>query len=181
VKKITLITSNANKAAELAGLLGEAIEHQSLELSEIQSLDVVEVASKKAKSAYKKLQTPVIVDDSGFVIEAWGKLPGPFIKYFLEEMGDAKITQLVGENRAAYAETVLAYCDENGVKVAVGRLNGTVAFEPRGENGYGYDMIFIPDGTTKTRAEMLKVEQMKFFPRGLAAEKLRKILEEKND
>ena len=67
-KSLVVVTGNKGKAAEIAAIIGWPVEAVGLEILEIQSLDVQEVAKEKALSAYKVLQQPVVVDDTGMTI-----------------------------------------------------------------------------------------------------------------
>src|SRR4051812_32225802 len=91
---VTFITGNPNKAKLFSELVGRDISHQKAEVDEIQSLDIVEVASKKAMAAYEIIKQPVIIEDAGVIIKCMGKMPGPFIKWFVEEIGVEHICRL---------------------------------------------------------------------------------------
>lgn len=84
---LTFITSNPMKVEQLGWHLKFPVTHESLELPEIQSLNLDEVVTYKARAAFDHIQAPVLVEDFSLVIPALGKLPGPLIKYFLEEIG----------------------------------------------------------------------------------------------
>lgn len=103
--EITLISGNLNKVNDLSQLLGLKLKHKDIELVEIQSTNVVDVIKHKAREAYAKLGSPVLVDDAGLTIEHWGKLPGALIKYFITEIGLAGILEMLGDApRDAYME-----------------------------------------------------------------------------
>jgi non-canonical purine NTP pyrophosphatase (RdgB/HAM1 family) len=177
--KPTLITGNMGKLNELRSLLGIELDYQKIDLTEIQATDVAEVAEAKAKEAYGSINTPVIVDDTALTIKSWGSLPGALIKWFIDNVGTDGIAKtLNGAGEPAYVETALAYCDKSGVKIFTGRVEGTIADMPRGENGFGYDDIFIPHGCDKTFAEMTSEEKSAISMRAIAARKLKEFLEE---
>jgi inosine triphosphate pyrophosphatase len=179
MKTLTFITGNANKAVQLERYLRFPVAHTSLDIEEIQSLDLDEVAIEKAKAAYRILGTPVLVEDTALTIEALGRLPGTFIKWFLEELGNDGICQLLRgfTNRNATAETCFALCDESGVHLFRGARTGVIADIPRGETNFGWNPIFIPEGATHTWAEMDFAAQSKTSMRRLAIEKLQVYLE----
>lgn len=77
--KITLITGNLGKAEEVSRYIGFPVEHQQIDLEEIQSLDLEEIVKDKAVRAFEKIQSPVLVEDVSFVFHSLGGLPGPFI------------------------------------------------------------------------------------------------------
>lgn len=169
---ITLITGNQDKAAEFEELLGTEVLSQKISLTEIQSLDVVEVARHKAAEAYAAIGTPVLVDDTGFTINQWNGLPGALITWFIQSVGNQGILQMANSlsDRSVTVTTALGYADENGVRVFTGSLNGTLATVERGDNGFGYDAIFIPEGHDKTFAEMTHEEKNQISMRRLAVE-----------
>lgn len=180
MKSLTFITGNKNKALQLSRYLAFPVKHLQLDIEEIQSLDLEQVATAKAKSAYDLLKTPILVEDTAVTFEALGRLPGTFIKFFLQELGNEGIAKLLDghQNRNATAETCFALCDENGVHLFKGARKGCVAQSPRGESNFGWNPIFIPEGETLTWAEMDSAGQSKTSMRRLAIEKLQVYLEE---
>jgi len=153
--KVTFITGNQAKADFLSKHVGYPIKHRKIDLDEIQSLDLTEVAEFKARQAFKAAKSPVLVEDVAMVFEALGKLPGPFIKWFEVSLGLEKICRLLdGKSRAATAKVCFVYFDGAEPTFFNGSLNGQIAQTPKGENGFGFDPIFIPSGHSKTLAEM---------------------------
>ncbi|MDR2063649.1 MAG: RdgB/HAM1 family non-canonical purine NTP pyrophosphatase [Candidatus Nomurabacteria bacterium] len=178
MKGLTLITGSAGKAKEYVVLLGFEIETEKIDLPEIQSTNVVEVVREKAKVAYEKLQRPVIVDDTGLTIKAWKNLPGALIKWFLQNVGDHGIVEMLGDKqRDALVTTAIGYCDENGVRIFTGEVAGKISDKPRGKNGFGYDTIFIPGDSDLTYAEMTDDEKNKTSMRAMAVAKLKAFLQ----
>jgi non-canonical purine NTP pyrophosphatase (RdgB/HAM1 family) len=180
MKKITFITGNAEKAAQLSRHLDYDIDHKKLDVHEIQSLDLEEVATHKAQEAYKLMGSLVLVEDTALTFKALGSLPGPLIKWFLESLGNDGIAKLLDgyDDRSVIAEVCFALCDENGVKVFKGETEGTIASEPRGEKGFGWDSIFIPKGYKLTWGEMDVDQQKETSMRRIALKKLQEYLEE---
>lgn len=172
---ITLITGNAGKVAEISRLLGIEVHGQKVPLPELQATDVREVARAKAQAAYDQLRRPVLIDDTGLYIDAWGELPGALVAWFLDNVGcEGLLKMLEGwSERSARVVTALGYCDEHGVQVFDGELRGSIAMELRGENGFGYDPIFIPEGKDLTFAELSSEQKDAISMRALAAAKLR--------
>jgi len=156
MKDIAFITGNQNKADFMAKWLGMPIPHEKLDLDELQSLDLHEIVEHKAKQAYEKLAKPVLVEDVAFTIHALGRLPGPFIKWFLEELGTEQICNLIPKDSDRSATSAVCFCYFDGTepKFFDGHLNGVLAASPRGERGFGFDPLFIPRGSEKTHAEM---------------------------
>jgi XTP/dITP diphosphohydrolase len=172
---ISLITGNEGKAAEYAVLLGIDVRAVKEDLVEIQSLDVAAVVERKAADAYGKLRVPVIVDDAGLVVNAWNGLPGALVKWFLESVGTQGILDMAAglSDRAASVTVALGYADASGVRVVTGTLQGTLATERRGTNGFSYDEIFIPAGGYLTFAEMSSEQKNRVSHRRLAVDALR--------
>ncbi|MFH1225840.1 MAG: RdgB/HAM1 family non-canonical purine NTP pyrophosphatase [bacterium] len=170
MKKIFVITGNQGKAREIAAITGLEVEAKELDIPEIQSLSVEEVAKKKAKVAYETIRQPVLVDDTGMSIDALNGLPGALIVWFLDSLGPQGVLDLIKnkENRKASVSTAIAYADADGVEVFTGTVNGSIPIEIRGEGGFGYDPIFIPDGHDKTYAEMEPDEKNKISMRKIA-------------
>ncbi len=104
--------------------------------------------------------------------------PGPLIKWFLDAMKVEGIAGLVSkhEDKGAVARTIVGYTD--GVKTLFfeGEVRGRIV-SPRGENGFGWDKMFLPDGSDKTFGEMERSEKEKFSMRKIALVKLGGYLE----
>jgi non-canonical purine NTP pyrophosphatase (RdgB/HAM1 family) len=139
------VTSNENKRREAEGVLGVKLDAASPELPEIQSLDFAEVVRHKALAAYDALAldlppTPILVEDSGIVFGAWNGMPGALTKWFLESSGNEGLLKMLAsfEDRSARAVCCVAVVDGAGEV----------------EGGFGWDSIFVPEGSSRTYAEM---------------------------
>lgn len=157
VEPPVFITGNQNKADYLAKMLGVELSHQKLNLDEIQSADIREVAAHKARQAYDIIKKPVLIEDSGLSFVALGYLPGPFIKFFVEiDDGVEKLCRMLDgfDDRSARAVAVFAYYDGAQMTLIEGGVDGTIVDHPRGNNGWDWDKIFAPNGYNgKTQAE----------------------------
>jgi non-canonical purine NTP pyrophosphatase (RdgB/HAM1 family) len=167
------VTGNNHKLKEFEAILGIKLNHSDLDLDEIQSIDVEEVAVHKAKQAYELLKEPVIVEDTGLYFEELNGLPGALVKFFVKNLSLDQICSLVKENRKAVAITCIAFFDGELLKVFKGETRGEIAKEPRGTNGFGWDPIFIPEGHTQTFAEITSEEKEYKFMRKEAINKLK--------
>ncbi len=165
-----MVTSNANKAAEVAAYFGGRLEvaHVALDVPEHRSDDVGEIAREKARYAYGMLNTPLIVDDTGFFIDALKGFPGPYAAYVLNAIGNGGILRLMEgvEDRSARFITGIAYADDKGIRVFTGTIEGRVTTRPRGGEGFGYDPIF--EVGTKTLAEISLAEKSRISHRARA-------------
>ncbi|MFZ0006445.1 MAG: RdgB/HAM1 family non-canonical purine NTP pyrophosphatase [Methanoregula sp.] len=155
-RSLTMVTSNIHKAQEVAAFFGQSIrlDHVTLEIPELRSDDIEEIAREKARYAYNHLHRPLIVDDTSFSIDALHGFPGPYAAYVLKTIGNQGILMLMEGtmNRNAHFTTAIAFADEKGIFVFTGMIEGNVISEPRGEEGFGYDPVFEVGG--KTLAEI---------------------------
>ena len=182
MNKILFATSNLNKLNEAREILqGIKIEGVDLKIDEIQSLDSVEVATKKARGYYEQLKKPLFVDDNALVFEELGnKLPGAYIGDFSKALNNEGLIDLIKDkkNRNALARVVIVFIDQNGLDHSfVGEVKGTITNKPRGENGFGWDSIFIPSGFNKTYAEMTEEEKNSVSMRKIALHKFKEWLD----
>ncbi|HWY80222.1 MAG TPA: non-canonical purine NTP pyrophosphatase [Candidatus Sulfotelmatobacter sp.] len=178
MNSLTFITGNLNKVKWTQKYTHIPLEHKKLDLVEIQSLNIKEVVEHKLKEAYRILQKPVLVEDTSLIFHSLGKLPGPFIKWFLQELGPKELcNSITDDNRTATAIVLFGMYDHGKISFFEGKSNGSIAKKPRGQNGFGWDSIFIPEGKTKTHAEMTDRELDKINIRRIALEKMKKELE----
>jgi inosine triphosphate pyrophosphatase len=152
---VTFITGNSHKARILEQYLDFPVKHQKISLDEIQSLDLREITEHKVKQAFAIIKTPVLVEDVGLRFETWGNLPGPLIKWFVEEMGLERICRQLdmSENRSATAMITFAYYDGKKLEFFDGEIAGTISEKPRGSD-FGWNPIFTPNGSDMTYGEM---------------------------
>lgn len=154
--KITLVTGNKNKLAEWRRLLPDDIELTAadIDLEEIQSLDLEAIVIDKAKRAYEHVGSPVLVEDVSAGLVGLGGLPGPFIKYFEIQLGEDALYKLATtDNKDAVVTCMIGYYDGARAIAARGDIRGTVV-SYRGDVGFGFDHVFVPEGQTETYAEM---------------------------
>lgn len=153
---VVYVTGNEHKARYFVQILGMGIEHAPADVDEIQSLNLADVVAAKAKAAYQQIGKPVIVEDTLLSIDHLGRLPGTYIKWFIEELGLEKICRLADgdESRTAYASAAFAYYDGTEAIVIEGGLTGKIAVSPQGDEGFGWNPIFIPEGQGQTMGEM---------------------------
>jgi inosine triphosphate pyrophosphatase len=174
MKSVTFITGNQNKADQLAEYLGTAIDHHKLDLDEIQSLDLRAIVDHKVRQAYQIIGSPVIVEDTSLEFTAFGRLPGPFIKFFVDEIPLESICRLLDHtDRSAVARSVYGYFDGTEPHIAMGALSGKIADHPAGDGGFGWDAIFIPEGYSVTRSQMSAADYIATFEKIKPTSKLK--------
>lgn len=182
-KEILIATHNQHKKEEIQQILGERYKVTSLTDYDIHD-EIVEDGTTfhenaliKAKYCFEKTGKASLGDDSGLVVEALDGRPGIFSARYAGDHDFAKNMAKVldelkeEENRKAYFVTVMCLVDENGVDYFEGRVYGNLTKEVRGEKGFGYDPIFIPDNYEITFAEMTAEEKNKISHRKKAIEK----------
>ncbi len=154
-RKPVLVTSREEKAAE-ARRLGFNLECVGLDLPEPQALDPGEIVEAKARAAYATLRRPVIVEDSGLAIHAWGGFPGALVKWIEKSAGVSVMARMLDgfANRSAVATCAVAFFDGSRLVTARGEVAGSIVSSPRGEGGFGWDVLFVPEGSDRTFAQM---------------------------
>jgi len=165
MKSFIYVTGNQKKADYLSELLGLPVEHYKVALDEIQTMDIRVLIEHKAKQAYETIGKPVLIEDQGLSFTALNGLPGPFIKFFVEETGLVACCKMLDgfSDRSARADCMFAYYDGENLTMFSGGLDGEIATEPRGIGGFGWDPIFIPSGYIKTRAELTLAEDHEVY------------------
>lgn len=172
------VTSSLNKFNEAKDILKIPMKRIALDLPEIQSLDVTAIVRSKARNAFQKIKKPCLVEDTGLYLEVLNGFPGALAKWVEHSMGWKKFSDLIqnAKNRRAIAKCAICYYDGEITKVFMGSILGKISAKPRGKNNFGWDPIFIPQGETKTFAEMTTQEKNQNSHRSQAFKKLAKFL-----
>jgi XTP/dITP diphosphohydrolase len=195
-RRIILSTGNVHKINEIKSILKdmpfEVISKNDLGYEDF---DVVEDGStleenalKKAGELHKLTKGIVIADDTGLYVDALRGEPGVYSARYAGEHATYadnnkkllnKLRDVSLEKRTAYLKTIIAVIFEDGSKMtAEGICNGHIAIEERGNRGFGYDPLFVPEGRDKTFSEMSEEEKNKISHRSNALKCLRNMLEE---
>lgn len=186
--ELIFATHNNNKVKEVTKMLPSYLSMKSL--TDINFFDEIEEtgttfeenAQLKAKTIFDKTGKNIFADDSGLVIEALDGAPGVYSARYAgtgkDEDNIAKaLKELEGEtNRKAYFISIFCLILNGKEYFFEGLVNGTIATEIMGDNGFGYDPIFIPDGFSKSFAQMTAEEKNAISHRGKAVEKLNDFL-----
>jgi non-canonical purine NTP pyrophosphatase (RdgB/HAM1 family) len=179
---LTLITGNQGKADQLAKWLGLPVEHVKLDLDELQSLDSKAILDHKVRQAYDQINSPALVDDVDLHCKALHGLPGPLIKWFIQEDVGLLCRMLDSfDDRSATVYVRYALHDGKETHFFEGAVSGHISDKPRGDGGFGWDAIFIPEGLTQTRAEQNEVDYSASSPRAKAIKPLKKFLDSRPD
>lgn len=189
MRRIVLATRNAHKISELQAILDDLVGELELEIVGVGEFpdvaDVVETgvtfaenATLKAVAAAEATGLPALADDSGLAVDVLGGAPGVYSARWAGTHGQdranldlllAQLSDVPDEHRAAafVCAAVLALPDGT-VVVREGRMPGSLAREPRGENGFGYDPILVVDGDLRTAAELSPEDKNAISHRGKA-------------
>jgi XTP/dITP diphosphohydrolase len=110
---VTFVTTNAGKVTEAQEYLDDPVEQVAFDYPERQADDLATVAAHGARTAYRHVGGPVIVDDSGLTIDALDGFPGPYSSYVEDTLGIERVWNLVADedDRSAAFRGVIAYCD----------------------------------------------------------------------
>jgi XTP/dITP diphosphohydrolase len=165
-----LVTGNRGKIAEARLALEREIEAVEVDLPEIQGLDLLEILEEKAEAAWEMVRRPLVVEEAGLSLMALNGFPGPLVKWMLTAVGAegiAKTAQALGNPRAI-ARCALLYRDAERTVMAEAMTLGTLVLPGRGTHGFGWDPVFLPDGESRTFAELEGREKDAVSHRGKA-------------
>lgn len=158
--KVFLVSRNEGKIREFIDLgLKECVEvvPVSLDKVEIQSEDLTSIALYSAVQTSLYLKELFFVEDAGLYITSLKGFPGPFSSYVYKTIGVDGVLKLLSgfsDRTAIFKSVIVLHCPRQGFKVFEGSVRGSISLEARGLGGFGFDPIFIPEGHTKTFAEM---------------------------
>jgi XTP/dITP diphosphohydrolase len=187
--QIVFATNNQNKLREINQILGDSFQLLSLRDLKIED-DIPENeptlegnALHKARYIYRIVNKNVFADDTGLEIDALNGQPGVHSARFAGEDKDsnaniAKVLALLGSetDRRARFRTVIALVIDGNEFLFEGTAEGKIINEKRGIEGFGYDPVFVPEGSARTFAEMPLSEKNLISHRARAFEKLRNFL-----
>lgn len=183
--KIIFATNNAHKLSEVQAVLGEGFELVTPRMCGVEE-DIPETAetlegnaSQKARYLYEKTGLDCFADDTGLEVEALGGAPGVHSARYATDGHDFAannrllLKNLEGkENRRARFRTVISLIDGGEEHLFEGIVEGHIIDHESGEEGFGYDPLFVPEGFDRTFAEMSAEEKNAVSHRGRAVRKL---------
>ena len=190
--KLVLASKNAHKLVEMKDILSQLGVEVVLESEAGVDVDVEETGATFEENAYLKAHAvmeasglPAIADDSGLCVDALNGAPGVYsARYGGPGLDDAGRYKLLLENMRGQLDrrckfvSAICCCFPNGDRVeARGECAGTLAYAPKGEDGFGYDPIFFVPGLKKTFAELSPEEKNAISHRGNALKAFREKLE----
>lgn len=189
--KLIFASNNDHKLREIRTILDNTVSLLSLrDINIVEDIpeeepDLEGNALSKARYVHRITGMNVFADDTGLEVDALGGLPGVKSARFAGENKDFsanidKLISMLGTNpdRSARFRTVIALIWDNKEYLFEGVVEGRIIYERRGSEGFGYDPVFIPEGETRTFAEMTLSEKNMLSHRARALEKLRKFLPE---
>lgn len=173
--RISFVTGNEGKVST-ANLALEDFDvelvQREVEIKEIQSLSIEEIAKDKVKSAYRKLGEEVVVEDGGFFVEGLDGFPGHYVKFVLKTIGVEGLLKLT-DSRKCYFKDVVAYTEDGeNIHIFTNKEYGRLADEPRPiENNRAWSdlwKIFIPEGRDKTLGQFTNEEYEEYEKREIS-------------
>jgi XTP/dITP diphosphohydrolase len=183
--RLVIATHNPGKLWEMRGLLepfgADAVSAGELGIPEPEETGTTFRANArlKAEVAARAAQLPAFADDSGLVVEALGGAPGIYsarwagperdFRMAMEKVNEgltARGAITAEARRAAFIAALCVAWPDGHVEEFEGRVDGTLVWPPRGDKGFGYDPMFLPDGETLTFGEMMSVEKHRLPPAG---------------
>lgn len=190
--KIVFATNNAHKLSEVSAVLGEGYELVTLREVGITE-DIPETgatldenASQKARYVFERTGLDCFADDTGLEVEALDGAPGVRSARYATDGHDFAannrklLSELDGkENRRARFRTVISLIQGGVERQVEGIVEGVIATQESGSEGFGYDPLFVPDGYTRTFADMSADEKNAISHRARAVQNLVKLLAEK--
>ncbi|WP_158502164.1 non-canonical purine NTP pyrophosphatase [Vitiosangium sp. GDMCC 1.1324] len=172
-------TTNPDKVREVEHFFGPTSKLGILRsaVTEVLDANLEKVILAKAAAAYQVCRVPVVVEHGAFCLDALGGMPGALIKPLWETL-QFRICDLVpaGQSRTMFARSAVCYCDGRTRTLILKEVKGELATKARGSGGFHWDPIFIPEGHTRTFAEMSLTEKLALSPAGLAYAELRQRL-----
>ncbi|OGZ07736.1 MAG: hypothetical protein A3C93_06630 [Candidatus Lloydbacteria bacterium RIFCSPHIGHO2_02_FULL_54_17] len=171
--ELCFVTTNKGKVASLRRTcepFGITIVHVPLELPEPQVSDLRVITEHKAHAAYREVGAPLIVQDSGFFLDAWRGFPGPFVKFTLDTLGiDGYLALVAGRSRKCEFRECLAFTDGAALLFFESTIPGSLAHKREGvkhpDAWSELWEIFIPEGFVKTIADMTLEERAEWRAR----------------
>jgi len=163
--RLVFVTSNKGKVEEVKKYLsplGVEIVQKNIEYPEIQANSLEEVVAFGINWLKERIDEPFFIDDSGLFIESLNGFPGVYSAYVYKTLGNEGILKLMGgvNDRRAYFKSVIGFYNGE-LHMFKGVVHGKITHEKRGNKGFGFDPIFMPEGYSKTFAEMETEEKNK--------------------
>ena len=170
------MTGNPNKFQEAKLILSEynlELEMVKTKMIEVQNDDIEIIANTSVKEAQTRVSGPIIVEDAGLFIKELNGFPGPYSAYIHKTLGCKWILKLLDglEDRTAEFKSAVAHTKDATtptVKIFLGVVKGEISREMRGDLGFGFDPIFIPEQLDRTFAEIRLEEKCKYSHRAIA-------------
>ena len=189
-----LASNNAGKLSEFSELFDSmgltVVPQRDYDVTDADEtgLSFIENALIKARHASDSTDLPAIADDSGLVVPALGGAPGIYSARYSGSGDNANNTKLLdemkrfkGDDRRAFYVAVIAVvksASDPMPTIAEGRWHGSIGLLPKGEGGFGYDPLFIPDGASITAAEMAREDKQRVSHRAKALKALEPLLKQ---
>jgi len=170
------VTSNDGKFREISQQMAEhgyELDHVKTTYPEIQADTIEETIVPGLKWLMERYNRPLMIDDSGLFIDALKGFPGVYSAYVFKTVGCDGILRLMegGKDRSARFECYIGFMLPGGEPfIAKGTSRGSISNKKAGTGGFGYDPVFVPEGYSKTFAQLEIPEKNKISHRGRVIE-----------
>lgn len=159
MKQLRFLSGNPQKVREVEAILGPvgfSIVPFAKTIHELQTEDAEALVRDKVLKAFDAVGHPVFVEHTGLYLDGLNGLPGGLTRIFwdgLQADAFAALVSGLASNRVV-AKTVIGYCDSQRIHYFSGEISGSITKEPAGPRDFQWDCVFLPDGQTKTFAEL---------------------------
>jgi XTP/dITP diphosphohydrolase len=158
LRAVIFASTNQNKYREVQSILSShciSVDFAQINLVEVQSDLLEEIAREKAKSAFAQVGRPVIVEDDGLFVDALKGFPGQYSSHAFKTIGNDGIIKLLAgsADRNASFRSLIAFHDGKSLSISEGKVDGKIS-DKITDGGWGYDPIFVPAGISLTFAQL---------------------------
>lgn len=175
---VKFVTGNQNKLKEMQAIVGDTVfvESVKIDLPELQGATPDDISKAKVRLAFEKVGEPVLIEDTSLCFEAMGGLPGPYVKWFFDTLGNEGLVKMLHDfpDKSANALCIFAYWD--GVMESPILFKGITSGEiimPIGNSGFGWDPIFKDVDSGLTFGQMDAEQKNTISHRKKALDKLK--------
>jgi XTP/dITP diphosphohydrolase len=158
-REIKFLSQNPHKlkeAQEILAVAGITVAPMLARIDELQTQDSDHLVRDKVLKAFDRIRRPVFVEHTGLYLASLNGLPGGLTQLFWDSLQADRFAELFGKAKdpRAMARTTLAYLDGRRIHVFQGEISGRIAENPCGSRDFQWDCVFVPDGHSRTFAEL---------------------------
>ncbi len=157
--EVRFVSSNRFKIEEAKAILspvGITVVPVNIKIEELQTTDTERLVQDKALKAFGRIGRPLFVEHTGLYLNYLNGLPGGLTQIVWDSLQADRFSELFGRSPdpSVIAKTTICYVDGKGMHIFIGEVGGRIASTPAGNRDFQWDCVFIPEGETKTFAEI---------------------------